>query len=67
MKGTPYIYQGEELGMTNFPVADISEVDDIESRRMYAERLEQGYSKEAMITSINAKGRDNCTSSNAME
>lgn len=59
MKGTPYIYQGEELGMTNFPVADISEVDDIESRRMYAERLEQGYSKEAMITSINAKGRDN--------
>ena len=59
MKGTPYIYQGEEIGMTNYPIQDISEVEDIESINMYHERLEQGYTKEEIIESINAKGRDN--------
>ncbi|MCK4029296.1 glycoside hydrolase family 13 protein [Streptococcus iners] len=59
MSGTPYIYQGEEIGMINTPIMDISQVDDIETRRMYAERMEKGYSKEELITSINAKGRDN--------
>ena len=59
MKGTPYIYQGEEIGMTNNPVNDIEEIDDIESRIMYFERLEEGYSKEDILHSINAKGRDN--------
>ncbi len=59
MKGTPYIYQGEEIGMTNCPVSTIEEVDDIESINMYHERLSQGYTKEAIIASINAKGRDN--------
>lgn len=59
MKGTPYIYQGEEIGMTNNPVTDIEQIDDIESRNMYFERLKEGYSKEAILHSINAKGRDN--------
>lgn len=59
MKGTPYIYQGEEIGMTNKPVNDIEQIDDIESRNMYFERLEEGYSKEDILHSINAKGRDN--------
>ena len=59
MKGTPYIYQGEEIGMTNSPVTDIEQIDDIESRNMYFERLKEGYSKEAILHSINAKGRDN--------
>ncbi|WP_438432793.1 alpha-glucosidase [Gorillibacterium sp. sgz500922] len=59
MKGTPYIYQGEEIGMTNSPIRDISEVQDIEARNMYRERLEQGYSQEELIGAINAKGRDN--------
>lgn len=59
MKGTPYIYQGEEIGMTNNPVEDIQQIDDIESRNMYFERLEEGYSKEDILNSINAKGRDN--------
>ncbi|WP_245237086.1 alpha-amylase family glycosyl hydrolase, partial [Paenibacillus ihuae] len=59
MKGTPYIYQGEELGMTNYPVQEISEVKDIESINMYHERLTGGYAKEEIIHSINAKGRDN--------
>lgn len=59
MKGTPYIYQGEEIGMTNYPIADISEADDIETINMYQERLAEGYSKESLLASINAKGRDN--------
>lgn len=59
MKGTPYIYQGEEIGMTNYPITDISEAQDIESVNMYRERLALGYAKEDIIASINAKGRDN--------
>lgn len=59
MKGTPYIYQGEEIGMTNYPISDISEAEDIETINMYNERIEQGYAKEDLIASINAKGRDN--------
>lgn len=59
LQGTPYIYQGEEIGMINHPITSISEVDDIESRRMYDERITLGYTEEEIITSINAKGRDN--------
>lgn len=59
MRGTPYIYNGEEIGMTNCPVKDISEVEDLESINMYNERLKQGYTKEKLIQSINTKGRDN--------
>ena len=59
MRGTPYIYNGEEIGMTNCPVKDISEVEDLESINMYNERLKQGYTKEELIRSINTKGRDN--------
>ncbi|CAI3342728.1 alpha-glucosidase [Enterococcus cecorum] len=59
MKGTPYIYQGEELGMTNRQISDISQVKDIESLNIYYERLSSGYSKEEILDSINKKGRDN--------
>ena len=59
MHGTPYIYNGEEIGMTNCPVKDISEVEDIESINMYNERLTEGYDKEDLLHSINVKGRDN--------
>ncbi|TVX89738.1 glycoside hydrolase family 13 protein [Paenibacillus agilis] len=59
MKGTPYIYQGEEIGMTNCPVSSIDEVEDIEAVNMYHDRLAKGYPVEDIITSINAKGRDN--------
>ncbi|HEM4276343.1 TPA: alpha-glucosidase [Streptococcus suis] len=59
MSGTPYIYQGEEIGMINTPITDISQADDIETHRMYAERIENGFTKEELIASINAKGRDN--------
>ena len=59
LRGTPYIYQGEEIGMTNYPISSIEEVDDIESRNMYYERLAKGYSKREILESIKAKGRDN--------
>ena len=58
MQGTPYIYQGEELGMTNALYA-IEDYRDIETRNMYRERLEKGYDEADIITSIYAKGRDN--------
>lgn len=58
MQGTPYIYQGEELGMTNVQYA-IEEYRDIETLNVYQERLEQGYTKEEIMRSIHAKGRDN--------
>lgn len=59
MRGTPYIYQGEEIGMTNYTIGNINEVDDIESINMYKERLAKGYKKEDVLHSINVKGRDN--------
>lgn len=59
MHGTPYIYNGEEIGMTNCPVKNINEVEDIESINMYHERLQKGYSKKELLRSINTKGRDN--------
>lgn len=59
MKGTPYIYQGEELGMTNYPFESIKEVNDIESRNMFAERLAAGHSENEIMDSIRRVGRDN--------
>lgn len=59
MRGTPYIFQGEEIGMTNRPISDISEAEDIESVNIYHERLSKGYTHDEVIQSINAKGRDN--------
>ena len=58
MQGTPYIYQGEELGMTNvcLPIGDYR---DLETLNVYRTRLEQGYSPEEILTSIHARGRDN--------
>lgn len=58
MQGTPYIYQGEELGMTNVKY-DIEDYRDVEIINMYNERLEKGYSKKEIMRSIYAKGRDN--------
>ena len=59
MKGTLYIYQGEELGMTNVRFDDINDYNDIESLNMYKDRLSKGYSHNEIMESIYAKGRDN--------
>ena len=58
MQGTPYIYQGEEIGMTNVKY-QIEEYKDIETVNMYKERIEKGYKPEDIMRSIYAKGRDN--------
>ena len=58
-QGTPYIYQGEEIGMTNVRFEDLSDYKDIEIINMYKEKSQQGISKEAIMNSIFAKGRDN--------
>ncbi|MST86975.1 glycoside hydrolase family 13 protein [Lactobacillus porci] len=59
LRGTPYIYEGEEIGMTNRHVDTIDEVADIESVRMYNERVAAGADPKQVIASINSQGRDN--------
>lgn len=58
MKGTPYIYQGEELGMTNVDFA-LEDYRDIETLNLYKERMALGYPEEKIMESIRAKSRDN--------
>ena len=60
MQGTPYVYQGEELGMTNCPFNKLENLRDLESINAFHELTEQGkISEEDMIAAINYKGRDN--------
>ncbi|MYL69954.1 alpha,alpha-phosphotrehalase [Halobacillus litoralis] len=59
MQGTPYIYQGEELGMTNVHFETLEEYKDIELLNMYKEKKEQGWSHEDLMKAIYVKGRDN--------
>ncbi|EKQ22849.1 alpha-glucosidase [Lacticaseibacillus paracasei] len=59
LRGTPYVYQGEEIGMTNAPVASIVDVQDIESANIYREQMALGQSEKTILTAVNAKGRDN--------
>ena len=58
MQGTPYIYQGEELGMTNASY-EIEDYRDIELLNLYHERMSKGIQKEEIMSSIHAKCRDN--------
>lgn len=59
MCGTPYIYQGEEFGMTNPGFNDISEYRDVESLNMYQILKEQGKSEQEIIEILQQKSRDN--------
>ncbi len=59
MKGTPYIYQGEEIGMTNVQFDSIEDYRDIEIHQFYQEQLEEGIPIDKIMESIYAKGRDN--------
>ena len=58
MQGTPYIYQGEELGMTNITLP-IEQHVDIETLNVYEERVALGYKPEEVMKSIHARSRDN--------
>lgn len=59
MKGTPYVYQGEEIGMTNVRFSSIEEYRDIETLNFYKEALNDGWTEDKALESIYAKGRDN--------
>ena len=58
LQGTPYIYQGEELGMTNIRL-ELEQYQDLETLNLFRERTAQGYAPEAVMESIWARGRDN--------
>jgi oligo-1,6-glucosidase len=59
-RGTPYVYQGEELGMTNYPFGSIDEFRDIEALGQYAQAIEmEGRTVEDVLTVLRARGRDN--------
>ena len=60
MQGTPYIYQGEELGMTNYPFRSVEEFQDIESVNAFRELTqERGEDPASLFPKIAAKSRDN--------
>lgn len=60
MQGTPYIYQGEELGMTNFPFTSVSQFRDLESINAFRELVGGGVFDETyMMKCLNYKSRDN--------
>ncbi|SES18294.1 glycoside hydrolase family 13 protein [Salisediminibacterium halotolerans] len=59
MKGTPYIYQGEEFGMTNVAFTDIADYNDIETLNMYHEKRAEGVPHDELMAKIHIKGRDN--------
>ena len=58
-QGTPYVYQGEELGMTNTQFLDISSYRDIESVNYHAEAMSLGLQAETVMRSLAARSRDN--------
>jgi len=59
MKGTPFIYQGEEIGMINVPFTTIEQYRDIETLNMHRLHIEAGLSPEEFIKGANENGRDN--------
>ena len=58
LQGTPYVYQGEEIGMTNIRLL-LEDYVDLEIHNLYAERTGKGYDPAAVMESIYARGRDN--------
>ncbi len=60
LQGTPYIYQGEEIGMTNVAFPTIDDYRDVETRNMYREFVEErGIDRKIVMAMIHAKSRDN--------
>ena len=59
MQGTPYIYQGEEIGMTNPHFTTIEQYRDVESHNMYNELLAQGRDADELLAILASKSRDN--------
>ena len=59
LRGTPFIYQGQEIGMDNFERTDITQFDDIASKDQYQRALGEGFSVEEALHFINKRSRDN--------
>lgn len=59
MRGTPYIFQGEEIGMTNAYFKDISQYEDVESINYYNILLGKGVDKEEILNILRERSRDN--------
>lgn len=59
LRGTPFIYQGQEIGMTNFERKSIEEFDDISSIDQYYRSMKEGFSEEEALHFINLRSRDN--------
>ena len=59
MRGTPYIYQGEELGMTNAQYTDIAQYRDVESLNYYRILLDEGKTKDEALHILSVRSRDN--------
>ncbi|MBL0479262.1 alpha,alpha-phosphotrehalase [Aeromonas veronii] len=59
LQGTPYIYQGEEIGMTNPGYQRIDDYQDVESRNIFAIKQAEGMSEAEILTILGAKSRDN--------
>jgi oligo-1,6-glucosidase len=58
-RGTPYVYQGEELGMRNAPLAGIEDFLDVEARNFHAAAVAAGADPEAVLPGLRARSRDN--------
>ncbi|WP_374054493.1 alpha-glucosidase [Rossellomorea sp. FM04394] len=59
LRGTPFIYQGQEIGMTNFKRESIGEFDDISSIDQYYRAIKEGFSPKDSLHFINLRSRDN--------
>ncbi len=59
LRGTPYVYQGEELGMTNAHYTDVAQYADIESVNWAKDALERGIPEDQVVRSLAVKSRDN--------
>ncbi|HDY7906896.1 TPA: alpha-glucosidase [Vibrio vulnificus] len=59
LKGTPYIYQGEEIGMTNVAFESLEQYKDIETLNFYKVKTESGVSHQHMMDAIHENSRDN--------
>ncbi|PPK93818.1 oligo-1,6-glucosidase [Kineococcus xinjiangensis] len=57
-RGTPYVYQGEELGMTNYPFTSVEEFRDIESLNHYRQAVQQGADSQAVLAGLREQSRD---------
>ncbi|EKN69742.1 oligo-1,6-glucosidase [Neobacillus bataviensis LMG 21833] len=59
LQGTPFVYQGQELGMTNIPMDSIEDYDDIATHDQYNRALLSGFSEEKALEGMFRRSRDN--------